>query len=39
LTIEPRRRRIKGFRHLSLLRTALQAEIRKAKRVEGTRIA
>ena len=37
--IEPRLRRIKGYRHLPQLRAALQATIGKAERVEGTRIA
>ena len=36
--IEPRLRRIKGYRHLPQLRAALQAKIGKAERVEGTRI-
>ena len=36
LTIEPRLRRIKGYRHLSLLLTALQAEIRRAETRENT---
>jgi len=39
LLIEPRLRRIKGYRHLPQLRAALQAKIGKAERVEGTRIA
>ena len=39
LLIEPRLRRIKGYRHLPQLRAALQATIGKAERVEGTRIA
>ena len=39
LTIEPRLRRIKGYRHLSLLRTALQAEIRRAETTENTHVA
>ena len=39
LTIEPRLRRIKGYRHLSLLRTALQAEIRRAENREHTHVA
>jgi putative transposase len=39
LTIEPRLRRIKGFRHLPLLRTALQAEIRRAENRENTHVA
>lgn len=39
LTIEPRLRRIKGYRHLSLLRTALQAEIRRAEMRESTHVA
>lgn len=39
LLIEPRLRRIKGYRHLSRLRAALQAKIGEAERVEGTRIA
>lgn len=38
LLIEPRLRRIKGDRHLTQLRAALQATIGKAERVEGTRI-
>jgi hypothetical protein len=36
LTIEPRLRRIKGYRHLSLLRMALQAERRRAETTENT---
>jgi hypothetical protein len=39
LTIEPRLRRIKGYRHLSLLRTALQTEIRRAETTENTHVA
>jgi transposase-like protein len=39
LTIEPRLRRIKGYRHLSLLFTALQAEIRRAATTENTHVA
>jgi len=39
LLIQPRLRRIKGYRHRPPLRAALQATIGKAKRVEGTRIA
>jgi putative transposase len=39
LTIEPRLRRIKGYRHLSLLLTALQAEIRRAETTENTHVA
>ncbi len=39
LTIEPRLRRIKGYRHLSLLRTALQADIRRADTTENTHVA
>jgi len=39
LTIEPRLRRIKGYRHLSLLRTALQADIRLAETTENTHVA
>ena len=39
LTVEPRLRRIKGYRHLSLLRTALQAEIRRAETTENTHVA
>jgi transposase-like protein len=39
LTIEPRLRRIKGYRHLSLLHTALQAEIRRAENREHTHVA
>lgn len=39
ILIEPRLRRIKGYRHLPQLRVALQAKIGKAERVEGTRIA
>ena len=39
LTIEPRLRRIKGYRHLSRLRTALQAEIRRVENREHTRVA
>jgi len=39
LTIEPRLRRIKGYRHLSLLRTALQSEIRRAETTEHTCVA
>ena len=37
--IEPRLRRIKGYRHLPQLRAALQAKIGKAECMEGTRIA
>ena len=37
--IEPRLRRIKGYRHLPQLRAALQAKSGKAERGEGTRIA
>ena len=37
--IEPRLRRIKGYRHLPQLRAALQAKSGKAERMEGTRIA
>jgi hypothetical protein len=37
--IEPRLRRIKGYRHLPQLRAALQAKTGKAERVEGTCIA
>ena len=39
LTIEPRLRRVKGYRHLSLLRTALQTEIRRAETTENTHVA
>lgn len=39
LLIEPRLRRIKGYRHLPLLRTALQAESGQAKGQEGIRVA
>ncbi|MDO8546034.1 MAG: hypothetical protein Q7R68_01610 [Nitrospirales bacterium] len=39
LTIEPRLRRIKGFRHLPMLRTALQAESRRAETTEHTCVA
>jgi hypothetical protein len=39
LTIEPPRRRITGSRHLSRLRTALQAEIRRAETTEHTHVA
>ena len=39
LTIEPQLRRIKGYRHLSLLRTALQAEIRRTETTENTHAA
>ena len=37
--IEPRLRRIKGYYHLTQLRAALQTQIGKIERVEGTRIA
>ena len=37
--IEPRLRRIKGYRYLPQLRAALQAKSGKAERGEGTRIA
>ena len=39
LLIEPRLRRINGYRHLPQLRAALQAKIGKAERVQETRIA
>jgi len=39
LLIEPRLRRIKGYRQLPLLRAALQAEIGKAESQEGIRVA
>jgi len=39
LLIEPRLRRIKGYRHLPQLRKALQAEIGRAENSEGTRVA
>lgn len=39
LLIEPRLRRIKGYRHLPQLRAALQTAIGKAERIEGTCIA
>ena len=39
LLIEPRLRRIRGYRHLPQLRAALQATIEKVERVEGARIA
>jgi len=39
LNIEPRRRRITGDRHLSLLRTVLQSEIRRAETTENTHVA
>jgi hypothetical protein len=37
--IEPRLRRIKGYRHLPQLRAVLQAKSGKAERGKGTRIA
>jgi transposase-like protein len=37
--IEPRLRRIKGYRHLPLLQAALQTEIGRAQSQEGTRVA
>ena len=37
--IEPRLRRINGYRHLPQLRAALQAKSGKAERGEGTHIA
>lgn len=37
--IEPRRRRIKGYRQLPLLQAALQTEIGRATSQEGTRVA
>ena len=39
LTIEPRLRRIKGYRHLPLLRAALQAEIGRAESQKGISVA
>jgi putative transposase len=39
LTIEPRLRRITGYRHLLLLRTTLQAEIRRTETTENTHVA
>jgi len=39
LLIEPRLRRINGYRHLPQLRAALQTKIGKAERVQETRIA
>jgi transposase-like protein len=39
LTIEPRLRRIKGFRQLPLLRAALQTEIRRAEMRESAHVA
>jgi hypothetical protein len=37
--IEPRLRRLKGYRHLPRLRAALQAKIQKVEHVEGSRVA
>ena len=39
LDIEPRLRRIKGFRTLPLLRQALQAELHREKRMAGSQAA